>query len=109
VDLHAYLKKAVRNKILRRVHKERRHAGGLPEAWKPVSREPAFDSLVERKELAASVRAWFPAGDCRLLDLWALGLTWPEIAGQVGGDPSALRVRLARVIAKVRNDVVREE
>lgn len=107
--LLAYLCKAVRNKILRRLQKERRHAGSLPEGWDPSADERTVDRHDARAELAEAIRHQLPPLERRLLDLRVLGLTWPEIAGKVDGDPDALRIRLGRAIAKVLDELNHEE
>ena len=99
VQLCAYLAAAVRHKVQTRLRKERRHAGSLPEEWQPASPEPDVGKRVEDQDFAAAVRRRLDASARLLLDLKAQGLTWPEIAAQVGGRADALRMRLNRAVA----------
>jgi DNA-directed RNA polymerase specialized sigma24 family protein len=107
--LPAYLAAAVRNKILTRARKERRHAGGLPEGWEPSGQEPAPDSLLERRDLLEAVRARLPDASRHLLELREQGLSWAAIADRVGGTVAACRVRLARDIVAVREQMGLED
>jgi RNA polymerase sigma factor (sigma-70 family) len=99
--LTAYLAAAVRNKILRRARKESRNAGGLPDGWDPVGHEPPADRRVEGRDFLQAVRDRLSEGNRRLFDLKAQGLSWPEIAEQVGCRPDAARMRLNRAVAEI--------
>jgi DNA-directed RNA polymerase specialized sigma24 family protein len=96
--LCAYLAAAVRNKIVRKAHRERHHAGGLPPGWEPPGPESGGLRRVEDEDFHQAVRSRLSEAERRLFDLKALGLTWPEIAARVGGQPDALRMRLTRAV-----------
>ena len=98
-ELSAYLAAAVRHKVQTRLRKERRHAGSLPRDWEPASPEPDVGQRVEVQDFAAAIRGRLDASTCLLFDLKAQGLTWQEIAAQVGGRADALRMRLTRTVA----------
>jgi DNA-directed RNA polymerase specialized sigma24 family protein len=108
-ELCAYLAAAVRHKVQTRLRKERRHAGSLPEEWEPVSTEPDVGKGVEDQDLAAAIRRRLDASVRLLFDLKAEGLTWQEIAAQVGGRADALRMRLNRAVATVLNELGDQE
>ena len=103
-ELSAYLAAAVRHKVQTRLRKERRHAGSLPLDWDPASRGPDICKRVEDQDFAAAIRGRLDASTCLLLDLKAQGLTWPEIAAQVGGRADALRMRLNRAVAALLDE-----
>ena len=107
--LYAYLAAAVHHKIQTRARKERRHAGSLPDDWEPASPEPSPPQQVEGRDFSQAIRARLPEPARRLFDLKAQGLTWTEIAAQVGGQPDALRMRLRRAIATVLGALGHEE
>jgi RNA polymerase sigma factor (sigma-70 family) len=103
--LRAYLVAAAHKKILARLRKECRHLGSLPRDWDAVSPEPSPAQQAEQRDLYQVVRARLPEDRRLLFDLCAQGLTWPEIARQVGGKPNALRVRLSRAVRTILNDL----
>jgi DNA-directed RNA polymerase specialized sigma24 family protein len=107
--LTAYLAAAVRNKILRRLRKERRNAGGLPDGWEPVSPEPPADRRAEGREALQAIRDRLDEANRRLFDLKLQGLIWPEIAERVGGRPDALRMRLNRAVADILGELGYED
>jgi len=103
--LYAYLAAAVRNKIRARLRKECAHLGSLPEDWDAVSPEPSPAQYLEDQDLWQVVRERLPEQTRRLFDLRAQGLTWGEIAQQIGGKPHTLRVRLSRAVMAILNDL----
>ncbi len=107
--LCAYLAAAVHHKIQTRARKERRHAGSLPEDWEPICPEPPADRQVEDQDFTQAIRARLSGGKRLLFDLKSQGLTWIEIAGRVGGQPDALRMRLNRAVATVLNELGHKE
>jgi RNA polymerase sigma factor (sigma-70 family) len=97
--LCAYLAAAARRKIWAKARKERRHAGSLPAGWEAPAPEPPAARQVEDRDFSQAVRGRLPEPTRRLFDLKAQGLSWAEIAAQVGGQPDALRMRLRRAVA----------
>lgn len=73
-------------------------AGGLPP-----------DRLVEGKELLEKVRESLSAEERQLADLRAEGLTWPEVAARVGGQPQARRRQLTRALDRVARQLGLDE
>jgi RNA polymerase sigma-70 factor (ECF subfamily) len=65
--------------------------------------------LVAGKELLEAVRGQLSAEERQLADLRAQGLTWAEIAAQVGGTPDGRRVQLARALDRVAGQLGLEE
>jgi hypothetical protein len=63
--------------------------------------QPTPDRLLAGRELLDAVRAGLSAGDRRLADLRAEGLTWSEVAKQTGGTPEARRKQLRRALDAV--------
>lgn len=107
--LSAYLAAAVRNKIRGKLRKERRHAGSLPEDWDRDSPDPSPAQQVERRDLCQVVRARLSAEHRLLFDLKSQGLTWRQVAEQVGGQPDARRQALRRAIADILSDLEDKE
>jgi DNA-directed RNA polymerase specialized sigma24 family protein len=97
--LRAYLAAAVHHKIQTRARKERRHAGRLPHNWEVPDPETTPSVRVEAEDFHEAVRERLSAQTQRLFDLKTRGLSWNEIAAQVGGSPDALRMRLTRAVA----------
>jgi len=82
----------------------RRQAGdgaldGRPAAGPSPSAEVAGRELLER------FRAGLSDEERRLVELRNDGLTWPEIAAQIGGTPQARRVQLARAADRVAREL----
>ena len=90
-------------------HKERRHAGSLPDDWDTVSPDPSPAQIAERRDLCRVVQARLPEDKRLLFDLKVQGLTWTQIAEHVGGQSDALRLGLCRGIAKILSDLGDEE
>jgi DNA-directed RNA polymerase specialized sigma24 family protein len=103
--LPAYLAAAVRYKILTKMRQERRREGALPDDCEPVSPEQPAVQEVEGEDLRQAIRARLSAKNCLLFDLRTQGLSWAQIAEQVGGNPDALRMRLRRTVAAVLGDL----
>jgi len=103
--LCAYLAVAVRHKIQTRARKERRHAGSLPEDWEPVCPERPAGRQVEDQDFSQAIRTRLSREKRLLFDLKLQGLTWTEIAGRVGGQADALRMRLSRAVATVLSEL----
>ncbi len=99
--LRAYLKAAAQYKVASKVRKERRRVADLSDIAEPASPESPPDKPVEDRELIDAIRRRLNERDRRLLDLSREGLTWRQIAIEVGGDPDSLRIQLRRSIAAV--------
>lgn len=108
-DLGNLLVTMALNKLRSKARKERRHTGGLPEQWDPAADELSPSQAASRQDLVQEVRRRLGAFECRLHDLKAAGKTWAEVAAEVGGDPSSLRIRLARAITRVRKELQQED
>jgi DNA-directed RNA polymerase specialized sigma24 family protein len=103
--LRAYLATAVHYKIQTRKRKERRHGGHLPDGWETVSSESPAGGHADDQDLCRVIRSRLPEVARRLFDLKAQGLTWAEIAAQVGGQSDALRMQLTRALAPILSEL----
>ena len=90
----------MRNKIRKKLRKERRHAGSLPDDWDTVSPDPSPAQIAERRDLCRVVQARLPEDKRLLFDLKVQGLTWTQIAEHVGGQSDALRLGLCRALLR---------
>jgi RNA polymerase sigma factor (sigma-70 family) len=71
--------------------------------------EPSPSSRLEWKDLLNEVRRRLTDDERRLADRRAQRREWTEIAEEVGGNPEALRKRLARALERVSNQLGLEE
>src|SRR5262249_6934756 len=62
---------------------------------------PTPSQLVAGKELLERVRELLTAEERQLADLRSDGLSWADIASQVGGTPQARRMQLSRAMDRV--------
>jgi RNA polymerase sigma factor (sigma-70 family) len=108
-ELVAYLAAAVHHKIRTKTHRERRHGDSPPEDWDPASSEPPPAEGVEDGDLRQAIRDRLSEQTRQVFDLRMQGLTWAEIAEQVGGQPDALRMRLRRTVATILGELGFEE
>jgi RNA polymerase sigma factor (sigma-70 family) len=97
--LEAYLAAAARYKVASKVRKEKRRAANLSDIAEPASREPSSCQQVEDREQIETLRSRLDDRHRRLLDLSAQGMTWRQIADEIGGHPDTLRIDLRRSIA----------
>jgi RNA polymerase sigma factor (sigma-70 family) len=67
------------------------------------------DRLVEGRELLDKVRQGLHEEERQLADLRAEGLTWPQIAERLGGQPQARRHQLSRALDRVARQLGLEE
>ncbi len=65
--------------------------------------------MLQRADLAAALRARLTERERWLFDRRAEGYSWPDIAAEAGEAPDTLRIHLARAIARVQNEVRRED
>ena len=97
--LQAYLAAAARYKVASKVRKEKRRAANLSDVAEPASPEPSSCQQVEDREQIEALRNRLDDRHRRLLDLSAQGMTWRQIADEIGGHPDTLRIELRRSIA----------
>ena len=113
-DLHSpgqlvrLLEAMARHKLLRQVERlraDRRDYARCPEggfeAGEPADSAPGPYQVAEGRELLAQFLSRLSEGERRLADLRALGRSWKDIAGEVGGNPDALRIQLTRAVNRV--------
>jgi len=113
-DLHSpgqlvrLLEAMARHKLLRQVERlraDRRDYARCPEggfeAGEPADSAPGPDEVAEGRELLAQFLSRLSEPERRLADLRALGRSWKDIAGEVGGNPDALRIQFTRAVNRV--------
>ena len=105
-----------RNKLAsaaRREHRKKRdyrRTGGDEEALAAVvGSDPTPSQMLEGRDLIEQVRARLTEDECSLADLRGEGLTWEEIAVQLGGTAQARRVQFGRAIDRVAADLKLDE
>jgi RNA polymerase sigma-70 factor (ECF subfamily) len=115
-QLLALLVAMARNKLtshIRQQHRQRRdsrrRAGHAEDLLAECAGGPPPDRLVAGKELLARVRQELSAEERQLADLRVEGLTWPEVAAQLGGEPQARRRQLRRALDRVARQLGLEE
>jgi RNA polymerase sigma-70 factor (ECF subfamily) len=107
--LRALLARMAENKFLDKARHEQHHGGGLPSGWDAPADNPTPSQLLLRADLAAALRARLTEREGWLFDQRAAGRTWRDIAAETGEAPDALRIHMARAIARVQNEVRRED
>jgi RNA polymerase sigma-70 factor (ECF subfamily) len=109
-DLRNLLVRMALNKLATRARALQREAGNLPDDWDEIDPSPTpLDRLVTA-DLAEAIRDRLTPEERALFDLHAVErLTWEEIARRHGGSADALRIRLARALARVRKDFPSED
>ena len=102
------LEAMARHKLLRQVERlraDRRDYARCPEggfeAGEPADSAPGPYQVAEGRELLAQFLSRLSEGERRLADLRALGRSWKDIAGEVGGNPDALRIQFTRAVNRV--------
>jgi RNA polymerase sigma-70 factor (ECF subfamily) len=96
-----------RNKLACRANREhaacrdqrRIRPGAVPEDFPAPGASPSRQ--LAARELVEEVRRRMSPDELRLLERREQGLRWAEIAAELGGGQDALRVRLARALARV--------
>ena len=117
-DLHSpgqlvrLLEAMARHKLLRQVERlraDRRDYARCPEggfeAGEPADSAPGPYQVAEGRELLAQFLSRLSEGERRLADLRALGRSWKDIAGEVGGNPDALRIQFTRAVNRVAREL----
>jgi DNA-directed RNA polymerase specialized sigma24 family protein len=102
--LRGLLARMAINKLLDKVRHERHHGGGLPDGWDAPAGDPTPSQLLQRDDLAAALRARLTERERWLFDQRAAGRTWPDIAADTDEEPDALRIHLARAIARIQKE-----
>jgi RNA polymerase sigma-70 factor (ECF subfamily) len=101
-----------RNKLRKQVEKQQaqKHGGGRPapappDAERLVDPGPSPSEAASHSELLQEILSRLSAEE-RLLAEWRRhGLSWEEIATEVGGSPDALRMRYNRAIDRVTGEL----
>ena len=106
------LEAMARHKLLRQVERlraDRRDYARCPEggfeAGEPADSAPGPDEVAEGRELLAQFLSRLSEPERRLADLRALGRSWKDIAGEVGGNPDALRIQFTRAVNRVAREL----
>jgi DNA-directed RNA polymerase specialized sigma24 family protein len=79
------------------------------EDQQPVAGGPTPSQQVAARELLHQARQRLSAEERRLLELRQEGRGWDEVAALVGGNPEALRKRLARAVERVAGELGLDE
>jgi RNA polymerase sigma-70 factor (ECF subfamily) len=101
-----------RNKLALQARHERagRRDQGRVNWAATVEDSPAPDSSSPSRQFAArelldEARRRLTPGELMLLDRRSQGLGWAEIGAELGAKPDALRIRLARAVARITRDL----
>jgi DNA-directed RNA polymerase specialized sigma24 family protein len=101
-----------RNKLLHQAQKHRAARRDYRRLHRDLSGEEDFiDSAPGPSEIAADqemlleLRRRLTVEELHLADQRVLGHSWKEIAVEVGGEPNALRMRLARALDRVTQEL----
>jgi RNA polymerase sigma factor (sigma-70 family) len=115
-QLLALLVAMARNKLachVRQQHRQRRdsrrRADHAEERLAECSDGASPDRLVAGRELLDKVRQALSEEERQLVDLRGEGLTWPEVASRVGGQPQARRRQLERALDRVAGQLGLDE
>jgi RNA polymerase sigma factor (sigma-70 family) len=103
--LEAWLAAGVRNKVVSRLRKERRHAGNLLADLDLASCARSPEQQAEDREFIQALRGRLSAAEDRLFDLRSQGLAWGEIAAATGNTSDGVRMRLRRAITRVLGEL----
>lgn len=114
-DLAKLLARMARNKVASKVRhaqakaRDPRRVEGGTEAVDRLPDGPQPDRIVAGKELLERFRQLLSDQERQLADLRAAGMTWPEIAAQLGGQAQAHRHRLDRALTRVLGELGLED
>jgi DNA-directed RNA polymerase specialized sigma24 family protein len=97
---------ANRERAARRDHRRINRGAVLGDCPAPGS--TPSEQLAAR-ELVQEARKRMTADELRLLELRELGHGWARIATELGGRPDALRIRLARAVARITRELGLDE
>jgi RNA polymerase sigma-70 factor (ECF subfamily) len=108
-DLGSLLVRMALNKLATKARGLAREEGSLPPGWDAIDPHPSPAEQAERQESFDAIRRRLSEDELRLFELNKVqGRSWPDIARETGDRPDALRVRLARALARVRREVQKE-
>jgi RNA polymerase sigma-70 factor (ECF subfamily) len=114
-DLQKLLTAMARNKLKMLVRgqcaqrRDRRRVQGGVEALDLAAAEPTASRQLAARELLEAAHQRLAPEERALVECRNQGLTWDEIARQLGGSPDALRVKLARALDRVAVELGLEE
>lgn len=107
----AYLRQILLNEVRREIRDQRRHGGGhlqVDELELADGGQSVVELMVSQERLAAYERA-LARLDRRQQELVVLriefGLSYPEIAAEVGGTPDAVRMAVTRALQRVATEI----
>jgi RNA polymerase sigma-70 factor (ECF subfamily) len=103
------------NKLINHANQQRaarrdfRRREGSPEEMQVAGADPSPSRIATYRELLEAVRSRLSEQECKLADLRGQGLSWPEIAAQLGDNADALRFRLNRALDRVAKELRLED
>ena len=100
---------AARGQNRQRRDRRRLAAAGDEALGAIVSSGPSPSEMVAGDELLRAFRHGLGAEERQIADLRAEGLAWAEIAEQLGGNPQARRMQLARAVDRVSRQLGLDE
>ncbi len=86
-----------------------RRREGSPEEKQVAGADPSPSRVATYRELLEAVRSRLSEQECKLADLRGQGLSWGEIAAQLGENADALRFRLNRALDRVAKELRLED
>jgi RNA polymerase sigma-70 factor (ECF subfamily) len=105
-----------RNKVAYHARREqaecrdyRRIEGGDVRGRQLPAADPSPSRLLAGRELLAEVRRHLTSDEWRLAELRGQGHSWAEIAAELGGQPEARRMQLARALDRVTRQLGLED
>ncbi len=102
--------KMARNKLATLALRNRKHQGGLPAGWDIADTHGAPSPQAAHHDLLQAVLDKLPEQERALFEQNKVhGRPWSEIAAKTGGNAAALRIRLARALAKAREELQQED
>lgn len=105
IGLEEWLAAGVRNKIVSRLRKERRHAGNRFADLDPTSCVRSPEQEAEDSDFIQVLRGKLSAAEGMLFDLRSQGMAWGEIAAATGNTSDGVRMRLRRAITRVLGEL----
>jgi RNA polymerase sigma-70 factor (ECF subfamily) len=93
----------------RAARRDYRRRQGSPEEQELAGADPSPSRVATYRELLQAVRNHLSEEDRKLADLRSQGLSWIEIAAQLGENADALRFRLTRALNRVARQLRLDE
>jgi RNA polymerase sigma-70 factor (ECF subfamily) len=93
------------NKLIDKIRREQRSAGGLPAEWEPTARGPSPSQVVAQRDLAQVIESQLSEKERWLAQKRAEGWSWVEMANETGDTTDALRMMHARALARIRSQL----